>query len=276
MSMSMPAPRFHYFFDLPAELRELILQHICLFPDGIFVGGNNNNDAAVEGGPPLGLFLASSRLLSEASGIYYGQNTFHFDCRRGRVSRLSPALVDPETGLLTSSATAASRRRIRAVVVYVSRLGAMVGDVLVPVLRGMVIHGGLRVLEVRVEEKLERFVQRLGLGFDCQRGLFTPVSGRGRVRNGDGGGMEMGKGMGIGTPLRMLLGLLADPYLDQTHVRILREHRGTGAVCPYHMGSWCKSQRPAEGWSCWVDVDVKGLLEVYGGDEPEFRILSVG
>lgn len=32
--------KFEYFFDLPPELRELILSHICIFPTGILVGGS--------------------------------------------------------------------------------------------------------------------------------------------------------------------------------------------------------------------------------------------
>ncbi|KAK4105698.1 hypothetical protein N658DRAFT_492184 [Parathielavia hyrcaniae] len=35
----MTAQRFEYFFDLPPELREQILSHLCLFPTGINVGG---------------------------------------------------------------------------------------------------------------------------------------------------------------------------------------------------------------------------------------------
>ncbi|KAK3694863.1 hypothetical protein B0T22DRAFT_84837 [Podospora appendiculata] len=280
----MPGLRFHYFFDLPAELRELILQHICLFPDGILVGGNSHNDAA---GPPLDLFLASSRLMREASDIYYGQNTFHFDCRRSRLSQLSAALVDPDTGLLDSLAARPARRRIRAVVVYVRRLGALLGNVVIPALRNMVLDGGLRALDVRVEQKL--FCHSVGLVFSRTAERFSPGS---LVR----GGGNVAAAPPIGMPFRMLLGLLADPYLDSTHVRLLREHRGLAAVCPYHAGDWCKRdlrqqrwrrlvqppgecasyQEELEGWSCWVDVDVKGLLEVYRGDEPEFRILSVG
>ncbi|KAK3300209.1 uncharacterized protein B0H64DRAFT_437381 [Chaetomium fimeti] len=34
--------KFEYFFDLPPELRELILSHICVFPAGILVGGGSD------------------------------------------------------------------------------------------------------------------------------------------------------------------------------------------------------------------------------------------
>jgi hypothetical protein len=35
----MAAQLFEYFFDLPPELREQILSHVCVFPTGILVGG---------------------------------------------------------------------------------------------------------------------------------------------------------------------------------------------------------------------------------------------
>ena len=110
------APRtFEYFFDLPPELREQILSHICVFPSGILVGGgddvNGSGNVALGGGgpalttrvaatttvaaqnegdgggdetvvpanPPVNVFLASPILYREARELYYGRNVFHFD-----------------------------------------------------------------------------------------------------------------------------------------------------------------------------------------------------
>ena len=114
----MEPQKFEYFFDLPPELREQILCHICIFPSGILVGGgddvNRSGNVALRGGdpalsatvtataaatpaavqngdgddgghetvaanPPVNVFLASPILYREAGDLYYGRNVFHFD-----------------------------------------------------------------------------------------------------------------------------------------------------------------------------------------------------
>ena len=114
----MAPPSFDYFFDLPPELREQILAHVCLFPSGVLVwGGVDGRSVPLSPGPsaaaattrhandttptttgllgegvdeeeeeeeesadpPVNLFLASPVLYREAGDIYYGQNVFHFD-----------------------------------------------------------------------------------------------------------------------------------------------------------------------------------------------------
>ncbi len=102
----MAPQTFEYFFDLPPELREQVLLHVCYFPSGILVklgrgavrpvsapsaggaarrgdgGGDGEDEDGDEGelaDPPVNLFLASPVLYREAAAIYYGRNVFHLD-----------------------------------------------------------------------------------------------------------------------------------------------------------------------------------------------------
>jgi hypothetical protein len=128
----MAPQTFEYFFDLPPELRDQILEHICVFPSGILVGGsedggsvclrparsaagpqqhgtiydgdNNNENNAEENqqqqqqpaDPPINLFLASPILYRDAGDLYYGRNLFHLDVAAvawGRRGQFSAAAV---------------------------------------------------------------------------------------------------------------------------------------------------------------------------------------
>ncbi len=102
----MASQTFEYFFDLPPELREQVLSHVCFFPSGILVklargavrplpapsaggaahhhdDGGDGEDDDDDGGelaePPVNIFLASPVLYREAAAIYYGRNVFHLD-----------------------------------------------------------------------------------------------------------------------------------------------------------------------------------------------------
>jgi hypothetical protein len=113
----MAPQTFEYFFDLPPELREQILEYICVFPSGILVGGGvdggsvclrparsaagqqqqqhdtmydgddddgnqndtNQNQQQQPADPPINLFLASPILYRDAGDLYYTRNVFHLD-----------------------------------------------------------------------------------------------------------------------------------------------------------------------------------------------------
>ncbi|KAK4039860.1 hypothetical protein C8A01DRAFT_46755 [Parachaetomium inaequale] len=301
----MPTGTFEYFFDLPPELREQILAHICVFPTGIWVGGGDDGETSVplprssspgatiftqqpttttrhadsedeedeHADPPVNLFLASPVLYRAAGDLYYGRNVFHLDFSShawGRKQKSLVAAADGGSGgalwrLVTHPDTARARRRMRSVVVYVRRLGELVAGVLAPALGDMVLNGGLK--RVRVD--------LLELG----------VRGRGGMGTGDYAGNPA---------LRALLVLLTDPNLEGAGLRVLREQHAW-FWCRFHRGGGVPSSsspqdggRVEGGGGCvmtrrngglrggFVEVDIPRLVAVCAGDSAEFNIKKVG
>lgn len=83
------------FFNLPAELRIQILRHHLCMDDTIDLHPDNHRTIT----PRLAIFRASKRMHSEASQIFYGQNTFRlfptypnrfFHTKRVLLSRIKP------------------------------------------------------------------------------------------------------------------------------------------------------------------------------------------
>ncbi|KAH6853585.1 hypothetical protein B0I37DRAFT_409742 [Chaetomium sp. MPI-CAGE-AT-0009] len=230
------APRnnkFEYFFDLPPELRELILSHICVFPAGILVGGGAHGRLRR---PPTNLFLASPILYREAGDLYYARNTFHLSFlapsssgrkrtrHRHQHQHQHTTTSDRATAalmrLLTHPDTAGARRRVRSAVVAVRRIGAQLQDVVVPALEGMVLHGVLRHVRVDVV------------------GGPPPLRNR-AVAAGRGPGWMARDDLDGNPALRALLVLLADPGLEGARLRVLGVR---------HAWFWCRfHEQPPRG-----------------------------
>ncbi|KAG7293198.1 hypothetical protein NEMBOFW57_003244 [Staphylotrichum longicolle] len=135
----MAPQSFEYFFDLPPELREQILSHVCLFPSGVLVGGgvdgrsvalSPGSSAAASTGllgrgrdeeeeedaeeaeesadPPVNLFLASPVLYREAGDVYYGRNVFHFDFASASSGRRQQTRVFERVGAAAAAASSTS------------------------------------------------------------------------------------------------------------------------------------------------------------------------
>ncbi|KAJ4297021.1 hypothetical protein N0V88_003937 [Collariella sp. IMI 366227] len=228
----MDSQKFEYFFDLPPELREQILCHLCLFPTGILVGAgedgltiaipsasplavaphashpplpvSDQDDQEEYAGPPLDVFLASPVLYREAGDIYYGRNVFHVEfvslsgLAWGRLQRWNGhPLMHDQMALFNERGTAGARRRIRQVVLHLKRFGGVISEVAAPALEDMVLNGSLRRLRVDVREGWAGF----------QIPTATDVA---RVRR-----MDHTANPG----LRGLLAVLADPDMEKAELR---------------------------------------------------------
>ncbi|KAK0630033.1 hypothetical protein B0T17DRAFT_527344 [Bombardia bombarda] len=274
---------FAYFFDLPPELREQILQHLCLFPNGVFIGTHRIPTSPISGpgrrvraaAPPVNMFLASPVLYHEAGRIYYGQNTFSLDCRPSRLTRLHDLLARAETGLLTSAGARVSRHRMRSVVVYICRLGSLLQDCIIPALADMVLSGALKRVDFRLEESV---------------GMPMVMTASHLPTSASTTSNEPGF---VSAPFQALLRLLVDPDMEDTHLRVAaRSHPQFWGQYYMHcqsdgLGRQRKKQQQQQQQSLafhdgdveaadWVEVDVNKLLERYGGSAAEFRITRVG
>jgi len=123
-------PRFHYFFDLPPELRLQILTHLCHSPCGYAVGipprtyaeeGLQLLDPLAEELPavevPLNLFLTCAQLCREASALFYEANTFYITLTPKR--KHCAYLLEGPTALFSrNSAAVAARRRMQSVTLW--------------------------------------------------------------------------------------------------------------------------------------------------------------
>ncbi|KAK3393689.1 hypothetical protein B0H63DRAFT_458826 [Podospora didyma] len=308
MASTMATNLFERFFDLPPELREQILENVCLFPGGIHVGAytpggddDDDDDIASPGAPPLGLFLASSQLYREAVGLYYGRNTFYWNLKPRRLSRLHPSLADAERGLLTSAAASGARRSIRSLVIYVRLLGSLLEDKIIPQLSDMILAGNLRRLDVRLGESYEAF-------WDGKRWVEHCHPQRASSLNPD---REWFNAMDYA--FRALLRLISDPDLERVHVRVARRFH-VAFWCAFHAhkdgAPPCVNQRPADHQdgrvpvlvrrlaamglgsalshqtpryasstddygAFWIDIDLDSLLREHGGGAAELNIKKV-
>ena len=123
----VPSLRFHYFFDLPLEIRLQILTDVCHAPEGyyvhilpcMFVPGMF---ARIPTEPllvrvPWNLFLASVQLYQEASAVFYETNTFHITLPSKRKA-YAPLTGWPNALFAPNSAALTTRRRMRSVTLW--------------------------------------------------------------------------------------------------------------------------------------------------------------
>ena len=67
------------FYDLPAELRELVYIHALTRARGIRLA-SHSDCSEVQEDISLGLFAASTLTRREALPVFFGKNTFSLDC----------------------------------------------------------------------------------------------------------------------------------------------------------------------------------------------------
>ncbi|KAK4181054.1 hypothetical protein QBC36DRAFT_176325 [Triangularia setosa] len=253
--------KFHYFFDLPPELREQIIEHVCLHPRGIYV--RNDLNITTRGvpeptswelfhdpqtfnpymtGPPVDLMLACAELYRVASEVYYGRNKFHVRLASPRrqlaVQHYHDKLVwGPEkVGRLLlgrcalqnaggMGPTEGARLRLRHIVVRIERLGAHMEKELIPALGYMALNGRLRNLEVEVS-----------LGNQNPRHLMPlPLMGF-RLRPQDTRRTTELTGNPV---MKALLVVLMDPDLEKASMKVRKTDNPS---------FWCQCHAPEVGW----------------------------
>ncbi|KAK0666140.1 hypothetical protein QBC41DRAFT_326434 [Cercophora samala] len=255
--------KFYYFFDLPPELREQIVEHVCLHPGGVHV--INGQDITTRGirhtvwdlfndpttfnpyvvGPPVNLMLACTELYRVASGIYYGRNVFHLRLahQRRKTQKIdrhgNPRLVTKAgkiDGLLLGSSDAQDesnmgsiegpRLSLRHVVVRIERFGGTyLEKKLIPALGYMVLNGRLRRLEVEVP-----------LG---NASLVGQVSPRYSVFERQQDAARRTMALRQNPVMKALLVVLSDPYLEKASMRV---HTSDSP------SFWCQCHAPEVGW----------------------------
>ncbi|KAK3984885.1 hypothetical protein QBC44DRAFT_7552 [Cladorrhinum sp. PSN332] len=307
--------KFYRFFDLPRELRDQILEEVCLFPNGVVVHckdlivsavaapaealvrqymawdeeKNSIEDddeeggmAVIEAAPPLDLFLSGSdELYQSAMEIYYGRNTFHLDLRR--LVRVGSQAHLRQEGLgkrLSQSqrllmSPGKGRMMVRSLDIYCRRLSAI--GLVVPSLKEMVLGASLRKLQVRILE----------------------VAGdRSRVWEQFRAASMWTRTELTTTPVfKELIELLADPDLEMRRMKIGKDAH-SWVWCPYHEQGKTEMQeysvRPGgveEEYkisACapsytdgrlssndWLEIDLPKVLKAFGGDAAEFKVVKV-
>ncbi|KAK3943721.1 hypothetical protein QBC46DRAFT_338361 [Diplogelasinospora grovesii] len=177
-SETMPKT-FEYFFKLPVEIQRQILQYICVFQFGVYVGDDDEWDVSntvsttviefdkhgdpylsVDSArPPVDLFLASRALYTLASGdAWVGDEPAVLLSRDwGLLVPQDKAVSGEYEKVFTQKTSAlAARRRMRSVIIYLPNSfedSLWIRGMLVPVLKDMMEAGSLRQLEVRVDDR---------------------------------------------------------------------------------------------------------------------------
>ena len=301
---------FEYFFDLPPELREQVLLHVCYFPSGILVklargavrplpaqsagGAAHRDDDAGDGDdedgdggelaePPVNLFLASSVLYREAAAIYYGRNVFHLDLeafkwgrkQRNRVLELASTGASAGSGSGRGSGSKGGRELGAALQLLADPNAAgarrRIRSVVVNVRRF-----GAMVQYVLVPV-LEAMVLDGGL-----RKLRVHVPEPGRGYSTEKGNLA----------LRALLVVLTNPDLEKAELTVTREahasfwcqfheegasERGGGgaAGCDMSRDQGGRRNGRHDGGEC-LQVDISRLVAVCAdGNAAEFRIKRI-
>jgi hypothetical protein len=312
----MAPDKFEYFFDLPPELREQILAHICLFPTGIWVGGGDGDDDG-ERSVPL---PRSSTTGSTTTSIFTQQLTT--TTRRVQVNDAEePELeyADPPVNLFLASpvlyraagdlyygrnvfhldfSSHAWGRKQKSLVASAYGGGA---------LWRLVTHPDTAGARRRMRSVVV-YVRRLG---ELVAGVLAPALGDMVLNGGLRGvrvdllelGVRGGRGAGMetvdyaGNPaLRALLVLLTDPNLERAGLRVLREQHAW-FWCRFHRGGEVPSSSSSQDGSArveegsggcvmtrrngglrggFVEVDIPRLVAVCAGDSAEFNIKKVG
>ncbi|KAK4647577.1 uncharacterized protein QC761_102665 [Podospora bellae-mahoneyi] len=254
--------KFHYFFDLPPEIREQIVEHVCLHPGGVYVTNGHvisargvgqtardflNDPTAFEpyvAGPPVNMMLTCTELYRIASGIYYGRNMFHLRLASQRSKTLKTdqhgiRKVLMKTGkvdrlLLRSSDTQddgnlgsveGPRLSLRHVLVRIDRFGgAYLENKLIPALGYMILNGRLRRLEVEVPLGNEGLVRCVSPHY----GLFAPPQDA----------MRTTMSLRRNPVMKALLVVLSDPYLEKASMRVRKSDSPS---------FWCQCHAPEVG-----------------------------
>ena len=176
--MTQTIPKFELFFALPPELRERILQELCVCPDAVFrinvltrpyTPGKSPFEASDQDAPdwafrwpprelplPLDLFLTNSQLYQEAAAIFYMQNTFVGLCMARRSNDADPGLASRETGLIASEVARPARMHIRRLRLIVVKCGGFFENDICPKVAEMILSGSLRDLTINLMSPLPR------------------------------------------------------------------------------------------------------------------------
>ncbi|KXX80152.1 hypothetical protein MMYC01_204129 [Madurella mycetomatis] len=160
--------------------------------------------------------------------------------------------------LLTDADAAGARGRIRSVVCYIARFGALTMGHVVPALTSMVLGGELKRVRVDVRE---------GAKGGRQQAL------RGMVNRG----LDL-----TGNPaLKSLLVLLTDPDIERGQLRVSRRFH-TQFWCQFHCEAGCVTSRSNTSdeedgghGGDFLEVDIYKLVQTLG-QGVEFRIKKVG
>lgn len=275
---------FSYFFDLPPEIREQILQYLCIYPKGIEVGHAASDRDADKPQPlsawaewyepraptiiqyVLDLFLVNLQFYRETSAIYFGQNVFHLHAvgRRNKGSQL----LDPTAGLLAAEAFRPSRRRIRHAVLHLRRLSGQFQTDVAPALFDMILNGNLRILEFHFAPP-----------FSSSWNLHASTVG---VTDPSPAYLAQSR------PFKELMRLLTDPDLERAGVAVSAA-RHWRLWCSLHakpcnsrgheqpcLSTWGAVGRRGASEDEMLDVDVGQLIAQYGEIGDQLRIFKVG
>jgi hypothetical protein len=284
LKMAAALAKFELFFSLPPEIRERILQELCIRSDGVFRingpirscsrpldnSGLSDKDtlnseeselqAAEDKSLPLGLFLANSQLYQEASAIFYTQNRFSGLCMVRRPDA-DECFAGRDRGLVTGEASRPARMRIRKLTLTVLKCGGFFMDGILPNVADMVLHGALRELRVDLMAHLPR-----------PHAVLSP-------------------------PFRALFRLLADPDLEAVLLRS-KTNSSSSSSTRDEMWDWERSALDADQSSLdsgldWdlaeisyvgrlrlsncqmVTVDLDEVLDAYKDEDDRLRIRRV-
>lgn len=243
--------KFYRFFDLPRELRDLIIEEVCLFPNGVFVHDRDlvvspiegpaeslvwqyirphryrieeyeaDDVPVVEAAPPVDLFLAGSdELYRSAMGIYYGRNTFHLNLRGVNAvshSRSSPRPTMPVSNkvqrlLMSPGNNDGTRARM--------------------MIRSVAIYS-LRISGREMESFIIPALKEMVLEASLRRLQVNIIKDLNLVNDSQLSRLRRSKGTDPtkAPAFKQLMGLLTDPDLE----------RGTMKVCKgAHSWFWCR------------------------------------
>ncbi|KAI1089907.1 hypothetical protein F5B19DRAFT_484909 [Rostrohypoxylon terebratum] len=134
------------FFDLPPELRGVILSQLLVSDESIILHDTTFFTLPSPGNWNfLNVFLVNMQMYQEASTIFYSQNRFTLNAHSHRL----PAHLTSRGGFLSEDGQDA-RRRVRSLTLYLTRVGGEFERVIGPALSDMVLNGCLRELVLRL------------------------------------------------------------------------------------------------------------------------------
>jgi hypothetical protein len=241
------------FFDLPAELREVVFKHLLLSPDGIDV-------QEFDGLWLLDIFLVNMQMYQEASAVFYGQNQFTLDLR---YSRLDDVYTKP--GSFMGPRAVDARRRIRRLRLLHRRVGGDFEKEIDPILTDMVLSGSLRGLDLRLD--LAAFSKRGPSSRFATTFLRAQACNINRLMTT--------------SPYQALFRLLADPDLQAVELWTFRTH--FRRWCDFH--DECVRQRELErqpvghdkiaiasGEADWIQLDWRAMVATFWKGVPITKV----
>lgn len=298
------AETFDFFFDLPGELREQILGHLLVKPDGIKFGSfpeavphpveYSENDGSDDDQDrcdrddspswPLNYFLVSQTFNREATAIYFRENTFYL-WASGRKRAGTTRGFDSQAMKSFEDTSHSERRKI------------------LPAICPAACEVLLNTPEwARSRERIRSIVLYIGRPRGAlDQNVFQPLSDMIlagglkslEVRMYDYSSRPVSFLASI--PMQWLYRLLSDPDLDEARLRTLfldtRHYptiwcpflKGGEHVCENHASVGLqpdeRSKRAArftEPDARWFDLDVEALIQKHGAVEEQMRIFKVG